>query len=70
MPIEHLVQDDCANKPFCESKDEFIGRIQRVKPYAIVDDSLLIAKDEDSFDRINYFVLNMRQDFDYAKLGF
>jgi hypothetical protein len=46
---------------------DYIGRIERVKQYAIIDDSLIFAKSIDTANKSVYYVLNMKKDFDVAK---
>lgn len=47
---------------------DFIGRIEGVKEYAIVNDTLLFAKAVGHTNKIGYFILNMDKDFDVAKI--
>lgn len=46
---------------------DYIGRIEHVKQYAIVDDSLIIGMSVDAVNKSVYFILNINKDFDVAK---
>ena len=46
----------------------FIGRIEKVKQYSIVNDTFLIAKALDDSDKTCYYILNMAIDYDIAKV--
>ena len=47
---------------------DFIGRIERVKQYTVVNDSLIFARSLDTANKSVYYILNMNKDFDVAKI--
>ncbi len=47
---------------------DFIGRIEWVKQYAVVNDSLIFARSIDTANKSVYYILNMGRDFETAKI--
>ncbi len=47
---------------------DFIGRIEWVMQYAVVNDSLIFARSLDTANKSVYYILNMNKDFDVAKI--
>jgi hypothetical protein len=46
----------------------FIGRIEKVKQYAFVNDSLLFARCVDDSGKSVYYILNTRNDSEFAEV--
>lgn len=63
----YLVEID-NNRSICyKTKDgDYIGRVSNVVKYGVVADSLIIAK-TGYRERIQYYIIKMRRDFEYAE---
>ena len=49
-------------------EDNFLGRIQVVQSYAVDGDSLIFSKAYNRKDSLGYYILQIKKDFNYAKL--
>jgi hypothetical protein len=47
---------------------DFIGRIEWVKQYAVVNDSLIFARSLDTANKSVFYILNMNRDYEIAKI--